>query len=304
MSDSFFRILPFLTSPTAVTFYLIVLVLAALWRSSRVRAFLTSPANVTIYIIAIFVLTIAALWNEIPGFTGVIGTGKACPVTPPDGPFRSCSPSFSFLLPSTWLPVELPCEILWARRHLFYVCLDRFNIWECAALVQTVLIAMVMLFETGSKGVAVAFAFLIAGLILPTFALTVSNEWQLRLLFTISFLFVLLMVDWIGYKLESPGYQKTVLRRTVAMADWPIFLSNAIIMAFLFSGDNIESRIFFAGATAFGLIFANTVIIVIRFGDLHARWTGVRENHDSYWRTAWRLFGVISCANTSSNRTM
>jgi hypothetical protein len=213
-------------------------------------------------------------------FTGAVI--KTCATVLQDSKLPPCAQSLSFF-PWNWVLTEVPCQPplvthidIGAFTAKF--CIDQFNIWEAFAIFQTAFIAFLLLVELEGKHariISVCLTVVIIVFPIVSLAFILGHHWEARLLATFLFFTAIFIADvWVYWDAEKTTPQAKLLRRTIFGADIPMLISNVVLIYFLYSRGNPANHIFFAGSTAFGLVFANLLVLVLRLADLRARWIG------------------------------
>jgi hypothetical protein len=168
--------------------------------------------------------------------------------------------------------LRIPVNLLSSAASRF--CLDKYNVWELAALCQTAAIAVILIIEVHDGPGSKRIFFSLVLVIVTGYAaleMMLSHEWKWQLGASLVFFTGMAFADLLMWFRERDPFQEDLLWRTFLGADIPMIVSNAILLGFLFYDGSEFHRIFFAGATAFGLIFANWLIVLLRIWDIVLR---------------------------------
>jgi hypothetical protein len=243
------------------------------------------------FILTLFTFVSALVWVWLSWPSGAAEQATrtcALALTAGDPPCFQHTGWMSWLARSAWIPVALPCELRLPIRVLSdpgsRFCLDKYRVWELAALCQTAAIAIMLILEVrdGPHLRRVFFALLLVIVFgYGAVEMMLSNAWQWQLIASLIFFIAMAAADLMMWfreddmaqqtKVSRHLYQEDLLWKTFILADMPMIVSNTILLGFLALDASEAHQILYAGATAFGLIFANMLIVLLRIWDIILR---------------------------------
>lgn len=147
-------------------------------------------------------------------------------------------------------------------------CIDKFILWEIASLAQTFFISCIVFAEMKTTHITRPSSLIIlinlASVIMCLQAI-IEQDWHKQLTSTAVFLLCLMIVDcYLVWHEQDDQKLKRMFLLTIIIADLPIFLSNTLLVTWLWARFDHESHVFFAGATALSLLFSNILVFLIR----------------------------------------